>query len=265
MCGWSPDVAPEVNTAKCFAGCAIGFFIFPFGTGIISFSSGVVAFGVAAFGLGGWVSSIGGLLSLIGSLMLRCCGPKSKGQGGGLHRAAAVLAILSTICYLVGAILCVVAIIRINADPANAFRGPCTSLPCPAASCSSRCEMLFDDLENSFTYDDGEGGYHDGEGQLSAHRYDYHRGQYYIHCHGWVECDPVWELSIHECCKNSCDHRSRGCDDYDGDSRRRGHCFVAVGNNYTTIVTSLIAICLQIPLIIFSFKAKKVIDAEAKL
>ena len=88
--------------------------------------------------------------------MLCCCGPKSKGQGGGLHRAAAVLAILSTICYLVGAILCVVAIIRINADPANAFRRPCTSLPCPFASCSSRCEMLFDDLENSFGYDDGE-------------------------------------------------------------------------------------------------------------
>ena len=246
MCGWSPDVAPEVNKAKCFAGCAIGFFMFPFVTGIISFSSGVVAFGVAAFGLGGWVSSIGGLLSLIGSLMLRCCGPKSKGQGGGLHRAAAVLAILSTICYLVGAILCVVASFRINTDPANAFRGPCTSLPCPAASCSSRCEMLFDDLENSFGYDDGE-------------------DRYYIRGHGWVECDPVWELSIHECCKNSCDHRSRGCDDYDGDSRRRGHCFVAVGNNYTTIVTSLIAICLQTPLIIFSFKAKKVIDAEAKL
>ena len=255
MCGWSPDVAPEVNTAKCFAGCAIGFFIFPFGTGIISFSSGVVAFGVAAFGLGGWVSSIGGLLSLIAGLMLRCCGPKSKGQGGGLHRAAAVLAILSTICYLVGAILCVVAIIRINADPANAFRGPCTSLPCPAASCSSRCEMLFDDLENSFTYDDGEGGYDDGEGERSAYRY-------YIHGHRVTfTCDPVWELSLRECCKNSCNDYH--CDDYD--DYHRGHCFVAVGNNYTTIVSSLIAICLQIPLIIFSFKAKKVIDAEAKL
>ena len=242
MCGWSPDVAPEVNKAKCFAGCAIGFFIFPFGSGIVSFSSGVVAFGVAAFGLGGWVSSIGGLLSLIAGLMLRCCGPKSKGQGGGLHRAAAVLAILSTICYLVGAILCVVAIIRINADPANAFR----------ASCSSRCEMLFDDLENSFTYDDGVRFYHDGE--RSAYRY-------YIHCHGWVECDPVWELSLRECCKNSCNDYH--CDDYD--DYHRGHCYVAVGNNYTTIVSSLIAICLQTPLIIFSFKAKKVIDAEAKL
>ena len=246
MCGWSPDVAPEVNKAKCFAGCAIGFFIIPFVFSILNFSSGVVAFGVAAFGLGGWVSSIGGLLSLIGGLMLRCCGPKSKGQGGGLHRAAAVLAILSTICYLVGAILCVVAIIRINADPANAFR----------ASCSSRCEMLFDHLENSFTYDDGVRFYHDGE--RSAYRY-------YIHCHGWVECDPVWELSLRECCKNSCNdyHRSR-CDDYK-DDYHRGHCLVAVGNNYPTIVSSLIAIGLQIPLIIFSFKAKKVIDAEAKL
>jgi hypothetical protein len=255
MCGWSPDVAPEVNKAKCFAGCAIGFFMFPFVTGIISFSSGVVAFGVAAFGLGGWVSSIGGLLSLIAGLMLRCCGPKSKGQGGGLHRAAAVLAILSTICYLVGAILCVVAIIRINADPANAFRRPCTSLPCPFASCSSRCEMLFDDLENSFGYDDGE----------AAKRWYESGGS------GWVECDPVWELSIHECCKNSCDHRSRQwlqlkrspCDDYD--VHEGNHCWVAFLHNAQTMVFSLIAICLQIPLIIFSFKAKKVIDAEAKL
>ena len=237
MCGSNPEVAPEVNKAKCFAGCALGF-------GIVT----LLGFGVPG---GGWVSSIGGLLGLIAGSMLCCCGPKSKGQGGGLHRAAAVLAILSTICYLVGAILCVVAIIRINADPANAFR----------ASCSSRCEMLFDDLENSFTYDDGEGGYHDGEGQRSAYRYDYHRGQYYIHCHGWVECDPVWELSLRECCKNSCNDYH--CDDYD--DYHRGHCFVAVGNNYTTIVSSLIAIGLQIPLIIFSFKAKKVIDAEAKL
>ena len=246
MCGWSPDVAPEVNTAKCFAGCAIGFFIFPFGSGI---SFGVLAFGNAAFGLGGWVSSIGGLLSLIAGLMLRCCGPKSKGQGGGLHRAAAVLAILSTICYLVGAILCVVAIIRINADPANAFR----------ASCSSRCEMLFDDLENSFTYDDGVRFYHDGE--RSAYRY-------YIHCHGWVECDPVWELSLRECCKNSCndyhpcdDDDYHPCDDDDLTIPPSGGSAVAS----VTLVSSLIAICLQTPLIIFSFKAKKVIDAEAKL
>ena len=127
--------------------------------------------------------------------------------------------------------------------------------PADAASCSSRCEMLFDDLENSFTYDDGEGGYDDGEGERSAYRY-------YIHGHRVTfTCDPVWELSLRECCKNSCNDYH--CDDYD--DYHRGHCFVAVGNNYTTIVSSLIAICLQTPLIIFSFKAKTVIDAEAKL
>ena len=46
MCGSNPEVAPEVNKAKCFAGCAIGFFIFPFGSGISSFGSGVFAFGM---------------------------------------------------------------------------------------------------------------------------------------------------------------------------------------------------------------------------
>ena len=128
--------------------------------------------------------------------------------------------------------------------------------------------MLFDHLGNSFTNDDdGVRFYHDGE--RSAYRY-------YIHCHGWVECDPVWELSLRECCKNSCndyhpcddddyhpcdDDDYHPCDDDDLTIQPSGGSAVAS----VTLVSSLIAICLQTPLIIFSFKAKKVIDAEAKL
>ena len=98
MCGSNPEVAPEVNKSKCFAGCALGF-------GIVT----LLGFGVPG---GGWVSSIGGLLGLIaGSMLCCCCGPKATGRR---HPAAAVLAIISTICYLVGMHPRVVAIITIN-------------------------------------------------------------------------------------------------------------------------------------------------------
>ena len=244
MCGSNPEVAPEVNKAKCFAGCAIGFFIIPFVFSILNFSSGVVAFGVAAFGLGGWVSSIGGLLSLIAGLMLRCCGPKSKGQGGGLHLKTAVLAILSTICYLVGAILCVVVVVAVTLDPLSAFRPSCTSLPCYDidTSCSSRCEKESEDFANTFSYDEGEG-----------ERWAYY---YYKPDQGWVEGDPVWERRNREC--------QEGCKTYPGVIGELIR-VVTLAVGVPTIVFSLIAIGLQIPLIIFSFKAKKVIDAEAKL
>ena len=66
MCGSNPEVAPEVNKAKCFAGCALGF-------GIVT----LLGFGIPG---GALVSSIGGLLGLIAGSMLCCCGPKSKGS-----------------------------------------------------------------------------------------------------------------------------------------------------------------------------------------
>jgi hypothetical protein len=238
MCGSNPEVAPEVNKAKCFAGCAIGFGMATFGFGLAAL---ILSRGASALGYA-WVSSIGGLLGVIGGLMLCCCGPKSKGQGGGLHLKTAVLAILSTICYLVGAILCVVVVVAVTLDPLSAFRPSCTSLPCYDidTSCSSRCEKESEDFANTFSYDEGEG-----------ERWAYY---YYKPDQGWVEGDPVWERRNREC--------QEGCKTYPGVIGELIR-VVTLAVGVPTIVFSLIAIGLQIPLIIFCFKAKKVIDAEA--
>ena len=193
MCGSSPEVAPEVNKAKCFAGCALGF-------GIVT----LLGFGVPG---GGWVSSIGGLLGLIAGSMLCCCGPKSKGQGGGIHIAAAVLAIISTICYLVGAILCVVAIITINAEVNDSIGDE---------TCKQNCD---DAPSTSYS-------------------------EYY---------------SVQDC-KDICDSQFV---DAVQDTVATATLVVTLALGVPTIIFSLVTIGLQIPMIIFCFKAKKAIDAEA--
>lgn len=190
MCGSNPEVAPEVNKAKCFAGCALGF-------GIVT----LLGFGVPG---GGWVSSIGGLLGLIAGSMLCCCGPKSKGQGGGIHIAAAVLAIISTICYLVGAILCVVAIITINAEVNDAVSDD---------ACKTQCETTYQSMPD------------------------------YI-----------------QTCKDNCDSEFV---DAVQDTVATGTLVVTLALGVPTIIFSLVTLGLQIPMIVFCFKAKKAIDAEA--
>ena len=190
MCGSNPEVAPEVNKSKCFAGCALGF-------GIVT----LLGFGIPG---GALVSSIGGLLGLIAGSMLCCCGPKSKGQGGGIHIAAAVLAIISTVCYLVGAILCVVAIITINAEVNDSVSDD---------ACKTQCETTYQSMPD------------------------------YI-----------------QTCKDNCDSEFVNAVQ---DTVATGTLVVTLALGVPTIIFSLIALGLQIPMIVFCFKAKKAIDAEA--
>ena len=193
MCGSNPEVAPEVNKAKCFAGCALGF-------GIVT----LLGFGVPG---GGWVSSIGGLLGLIAGSMLCCCGPKSPGQGGGIHIAAAVLGIISSVCYLVGTILCIVVIIQVNTEVNDAIGDDACKQNCDDADPSSYSEY--------YTVQD---------------------------------------------CKDFCDSEL-----VDGiqDLATTATLVFTLALGVPTIIFSLIALGLQIPMIVFCFKAKKAIDAEA--
>ena len=90
MCGSNPELAPEVNKAKCIAGNVLGF-------GIVT----LLGFGIPG---GALVSSIGGLLGLIAGSMLCCCGPKEAGKGACTHTAAMVMCILGAICHLIGSL-----------------------------------------------------------------------------------------------------------------------------------------------------------------
>ena len=193
MCGSNPEVAPEVNKAKCFAGCALGF-------GIVT----LLGFGVPG---GGWVSSIGGLLGLIAGSMLCCCGPKSPGQGGGIHIAAAVLGIISSVCYLVGTILCIVIIIQVNTEVNDAIGDDACKQNCDDADPSSYSEY--------YTVQD---------------------------------------------CKDMCDSQFV---DAVQDTVATATLVVTLALGVPTIIFSLVTIGLQIPMIVFCFKAKKAIDAEA--
>ena len=193
MCGSDPSVAPEVNKAKCFAGCALGF-------GIVT----LLGFGIPG---GALVSSIGGLLGLIAGSMLCCCGPKSPGQGGGIHIAAAVLGIISSVCYLVGTILCIVVIIQVNTEVNDAIG-------------DETCKQNCDDADPS-SY-----------------------SEYY---------------SVQDC-KDICDSQFV---DAVQDTVATATLVVTLALGVPTIIFSLVTIGLQIPMIVFCFKAKKAIDAEA--
>ena len=193
MCGSNPEVAPEVNKAKCFAGCALGF-------GIVT----LLGFGIPG---GALVSSIGGLLGLIAGSMLCCCGPKSPGQGGGIHIAAAVLGIISSVCYLVGTILCIVVIIQVNTEVNDAIG-------------DDACKQNCDDADPS-SY-----------------------SEYY---------------SVQDC-KDICDSQFV---DAVQDTVATATLVVTLALGVPTIIFSLVTIGLQIPMIVFCFKAKKAIDAEA--
>ena len=136
MCGSNPELAPEVNKAKCIAGNVLGFGI-------------VTLLGFAVPGGGGILPSIGGLLGLIAGSILCCCGPKTKGTGGGQHMAAAVLGILAAILHIVGAILVIVAIIAVNTAVAGAS-GAVSSACDDACDQSYGPDMYTEDECNSY-------------------------------------------------------------------------------------------------------------------
>ena len=85
MCGNNPNLAPEVNTAKCIGGTALGFAI-------------VTVVGIL-LDWPGFISAAAGILSIIGNSIICCCGPKGKGEGAGKFTAAMVLNIIACVLH----------------------------------------------------------------------------------------------------------------------------------------------------------------------
>jgi hypothetical protein len=167
MCGSNPELAPEVNKAKCLSGAVLAF-------GIVT----LLGFGIPP---GGIVSALGGLLSLIGGSIVCCCGPKTKGTGNGQLMAGAVLSILALIFHFIGAVLCIAFIVIANAGVAAVSSGDgmtsicsdncdsqwtseseCTTWgysSCAEAisTCKDNCASASDDLANNSDYQDARG------------------------------------------------------------------------------------------------------------
>jgi len=87
-CGNNPDLAPAVNTAKCWAVPSMIFAI------------------LACIGFigGAWVQGIGGILGLVGSSIIICCVSK-PGEGAGSVMAAAILQFLGALAMVAGAVI----------------------------------------------------------------------------------------------------------------------------------------------------------------
>ena len=81
MCGSNPELSPEVNSAKCIGGTALGFAIVT-----------LIGFAIVPWGL---VSALAGLFGVIAGSIVCCCGPKAKGEGDGKLNAAGILFIIA--------------------------------------------------------------------------------------------------------------------------------------------------------------------------
>ena len=74
MCGSNPELSPEVNSAKCIGGTALGFAIVT-----------LVGLAIVPWGT---VSAFAGIFGTIAGGIVCCCGPKTKGEGAGKMNAA---------------------------------------------------------------------------------------------------------------------------------------------------------------------------------
>ena len=94
MCGNNPNLAPEVNTAKCIGGTALGFAI-------------VTVVGIL-LDWPGFISAAAGILSIIGNSIICCCGPKTKSEGSGKMMAGMVINIIACVFHFIAIILIIV-------------------------------------------------------------------------------------------------------------------------------------------------------------
>ena len=115
MCGNNPNVAPQVNNAKCIGGTALGFAIVT-----------IVGF---LLDWPGAISAVAGILSVIGNSIVCCCGPKAKGEGAGKFTAAMVLNIIACILHFAAIIGVVVfylgMLAHVNAETAKCVECAC--------------------------------------------------------------------------------------------------------------------------------------------
>ena len=109
MCGNNPNVAPQVNNAKCIGGTALGFAIVT-----------IVGF---LLDWPGAISAVAGILSVIANSIVCCCGPRAKGEGAGKFTAAMVLNIIACILHFAAIIGVVVfylgMVAHVNAETAK--------------------------------------------------------------------------------------------------------------------------------------------------
>ena len=101
MCGSNPELSPEVNSAKCIGGTALGFAIVT-----------LVGFAIVPWGL---VSALAGLFGVIAGSIVCCCGPKAKGEGDGKMNAAGILFIIAAVFHFIAIILPVVGFVILTA------------------------------------------------------------------------------------------------------------------------------------------------------
>merc|ERR1712216_190331 len=80
------NLAPEVNSAKCWSITALIFGIF-------------MCLGVLG---ANWIVVIGGVFVVISASMPMCCGPKAAGDGACIHLAAMICAIIGALLGLGG-------------------------------------------------------------------------------------------------------------------------------------------------------------------
>ena len=115
MCGSNPELSPEVNSAKCIGGTALGFAIVT-----------IVGF---LLDWPGAISAVAGILSVIGNSIVCCCGPKAKGEGAGKFTAAMVLNIIACILHFAAIIGVVVfylgMLAHVNAETAKCVECAC--------------------------------------------------------------------------------------------------------------------------------------------
>ena len=109
------DRSPEVNSAKCIGGTALGFAIVT-----------LIGFAIVPWGL---VSALAGLFGVIAGSIVCCCGPKAKGAGAGKFTAAMVLNIIACILHFAAIIGIVVfylgMLAHVNAETAKCVECAC--------------------------------------------------------------------------------------------------------------------------------------------
>ena len=101
MCGSNPELSPEVNSAKCIGGTALGFAIVT-----------LIGFAIVPWGL---VSALAGLFGVIAGSIVCCCGPKAKGEGDGKMNAAGILFIVAAVFHFIAIILPIVGFLILTA------------------------------------------------------------------------------------------------------------------------------------------------------
>ena len=130
MCGSNPELSPEVNSAKCIGGTALGFAIVT-----------LIGFAIVPWGL---VSAFAGIFGTIAGGIVCCCGPKTKGEGAGKMNAAGILFIVSAVLHFIAIILPIVGFIILTAA-ATACYDECDSTDFGGIRTLTSCPGTADD------------------------------------------------------------------------------------------------------------------------